>query len=105
MGGDLGPPDDWPEGVPWYKWPPFPTKPEGVTIIPFSQFVATGLQVDNEDEGVGLDGQGKPTINLPKRHDGEKKKRRKKKQGPNGEMIEVPMSWWEEDTRRFKYDQ
>ncbi|CAE7217457.1 unnamed protein product [Rhizoctonia solani] len=106
-------PADWPEDVPFYKWPPFPTKPEGVTIIPFSQFVATGLKVDqDDDETPGVDQEGIHTTGLQARHDGEKKKRRRKKKNENGEIVEVPLAWWEEleeDTKNakalYKYDQ
>ncbi|KAJ1309928.1 hypothetical protein OPQ81_006687 [Rhizoctonia solani] len=106
-------PADWPEGVPFYKWPPFPTKPEGVTIIPFSQFVATGLRADQDDDDTpGVDQQGIRTIGLQARHDGEKKKRRRKKKNEKGEIVEVPLAWWEEleeDTKNtkpiYKYDQ
>ncbi|CAE6495482.1 unnamed protein product [Rhizoctonia solani] len=105
-------PSDWPEGVPFYKWPPFPTKPEGVIIIPFSQFVATGLKADQDDGDPGVDQQGIQTIGLQARHDGDKKKRRRKKKNENGEVVEVPLAWWEEleeDTKNskplYKYDQ
>ncbi|CAE6512238.1 unnamed protein product, partial [Rhizoctonia solani] len=106
-------PADWPEDVPFHKWPPFPTKPEGVTIIPFSQFVATGLKADqDDDENPGVDQQGVRTTGLQARHDGEKKKRRRKKKNEKGEIVEVPLAWWEEleeDTKNtkslYKYDQ
>ncbi|KAG8716456.1 hypothetical protein FRC11_008605 [Ceratobasidium sp. 423] len=106
-------PTDWPEGVPFYKWPPFPTKPEGATIIPFSQFVATGLKADQDDDDTpGVDQQGIRTTGLQARHDGEKKKRRRKKKNDKGEIVEVPLAWWEEleeDTKNarpiYKYDQ
>ncbi|CAE6419398.1 unnamed protein product [Rhizoctonia solani] len=105
-------PSDWPAGVPFYRWPPFPAKPEGVTIIPFSQFVATGIKVDQDDDTPGVDQQGIPTIGLQARHDGEKKKRRKKRKNDKGETVEVPLAWWEEleeDTKNarpiYKYDQ
>ncbi|CAE6502505.1 unnamed protein product [Rhizoctonia solani] len=105
-------PSDWPEDVPFYKWPPFPTKPEGVTIIPFSQFVATGLKADQDDDTPGVDQEGIPTTSLQARHDGDKKKRRRKRKNDKGEVIDVPLAWWEEleeDTKNakpiYKYDQ
>ncbi|QRV86539.1 hypothetical protein RhiJN_14557 [Ceratobasidium sp. AG-Ba] len=105
-------PEDWPDNVPWYKWPPFPAKPDGVTIIPFSEFVATGLWIDPDDEGGARpEGVGSATIDLGVRHDGDKKKRRRKKKTVNGQTVDVPLEWWEEveeDTkssrRRYKYD-
>ncbi|ELU44689.1 hypothetical protein AG1IA_01283 [Rhizoctonia solani AG-1 IA] len=97
-------PSDWPAGVPFYRWPPFPAKPEGVTIIPFSQFVATGIKVDQDDDTPGVDQQGIPTIGLQARHDGEKKKRRKKRKNDKGETVEVPLAWWEELEEDTKND-
>ncbi|KAG9124655.1 hypothetical protein FRC07_010733 [Ceratobasidium sp. 392] len=96
MAANAGAPPDWPEDVPWYKWPPFPTKPDGVEVIPFSQYVATGLWIDPEDESANPEGVGAPTVELESRHDGDKKKRRKKKKTVNGQMVEVPLEWWEE---------
>lgn len=112
MGSGDGPPADWPQDVPFYKWPPYPPQPKGVTIIPFSQFVATGLKADQDENAPEVDQMGIPTVPLPVRHDGEKKKRRRRKKAPNGEIIEVPLAWWEEieeDAKgsrgRYKYDQ
>lgn len=112
MSAAVAGPADWPQDVPWYKWPPFPPKPDDVTVIPFSQFVATGLKDDQDEGASGVDQMGVPTTELEKRHDGEKKKRRRKKKGPNGEIVEEPLAWWEEfeedakDPRRlYKYNQ
>ncbi|KAG8775763.1 hypothetical protein FRC12_001283 [Ceratobasidium sp. 428] len=111
MANNEGAPADWPEDVPWYKWPPFPAKPDGVEVIPFSQFVATGLWIDPEDETTKPEGIGAPTTELESRHDGEKKKRRKKKKTVDGQTVEVPLEWWEEieedsktSRRTYKYD-
>ncbi|KAG8707997.1 hypothetical protein FRC08_000165 [Ceratobasidium sp. 394] len=111
MNNNTGAPDDWPENVPWYKWPPFPAKPEGVEVIPFSQFVATGLWIDPDDETSKPEGVGAPTVELESRHDGEKKKRRRKKKTVDGQTVEVPLEWWEEieedsksSRRAYKYD-
>jgi hypothetical protein len=111
MSKDLGAPEDWPADVPWHKWPPFPAKPDGIDIIPFSQFVATGLWIDPDDETAVAEGLGMPTIELEARHDGDKKKRRKKKKNVNGETVEVALEWWEEieedaksSRQIYKYD-
>lgn len=111
MNNNEGAPEDWPDNIPWYKWPPFPTKPDGVEVIPFSDYVATGLWIDPEDDrAVKPEGVGSATIDLGVKHDSDKKKRRRKKKTVNGQTVEIPLEWWEEIEednklrKRYKYD-
>ncbi|PPR04661.1 hypothetical protein CVT24_011879 [Panaeolus cyanescens] len=49
-------------------YPPFPTPPEGVHVIPFKDFKQAGIEIFSED-GIERDGRGVPTISLRIRHE------------------------------------
>ncbi|KAI0337913.1 hypothetical protein BDW22DRAFT_836849 [Trametopsis cervina] len=56
----------------YLSFPPFPTPPPGVTLIPFSQFKPLGIAVSidpEESKENEVDGLGVPTIRLRVRHD------------------------------------
>ena len=101
-------------GVPFYRMPPFPDPPEGVHIIPFSEFKERGIVRDPlgaEDE-IEVDGEGIPTITLGIRHDLDivsKVKKRARKPKPTTESLPRPPWYddWEagEANRRYSYDQ
>lgn len=84
-------------GVPYYKWPPFPDPPEGSKIIPFSDFKPVGIQIPLGDEAE-VDGLGIPTVRLAVTHDNEAPPRKKKKTKKTitGEEILQRSVWWEE---------
>ena len=108
------------------RFPPFPTPPDGVTLIPFIAFKASGIRVPIDEDDVAaaelagaveLDGLGIPTIALRVKHvadTSEKKKKRKKRGAATGAMSvqvapERPKTWWEvweelEDIRRNAYN-
>jgi hypothetical protein len=92
---------------PFLRFPPFPSPPPGVTIMPFSAFTAKGIVITNTIEGVSnaieVDGLGIPTVPMRVKHatDGEagaKKKKKKKKGGASGTTggdPARPVSWWD----------
>lgn len=83
---------------PKWIWPPFPTPPEGITIIPFSQFEPKGIKVSFDDEPE-QDGEGIRTIALQVKHGlgGSHKQRGKKKKNPLAEISE-------EELRKMTWD-
>ena len=89
------------DGVPYYKWPPWPNPPEGVNIIPFRAFKPAGIQI-NIDDTAEVDGLGIPTVRLPVTHDNEappKKKKKTKKRSCWIEQIDDQTEWENELTR------
>jgi hypothetical protein len=104
------------------RFPPFPTVPDGVELIPFVSFKPSGIRVpiddDDEDQPAGaieLDGLGIPTIALRVKHaaDNAERKKKKKKKGGSAQQVQVepekPKTWWEvweefEDIRKNTYD-
>lgn len=55
-----------------FTFPPFPSTPEGVTIIPFKDYVETGIKVQAEDyNGPEVDGLDIPTVPMSKVHKGD----------------------------------
>ncbi|KZT29500.1 hypothetical protein NEOLEDRAFT_1056468 [Neolentinus lepideus HHB14362 ss-1] len=85
------------------RFPPFPAAPEGVSIVPFKDFKATGIQmrIAGEDQ-VEIDGLGIPTVQLRVKHfpdgsDGkqQKKRKRKKKNAFAGGAGQLQRPWWE----------
>ena len=72
-----------PVEAPWLTFPPFPEPPEGVTIIPFSQFKPNGLFIRmDEEDGPEIDPLGIPTVTLGVKHaltEEEQARKRKKK--------------------------
>jgi hypothetical protein len=105
------PPVARPPPDPKFIWPPFPTPPPGVTIIPFSQFEPKGIKVSFDDEAE-KDGEGLNTIPLQVKHglSAYRKSKNKKKKNPLAEISEEElkkMTWdkrWElgEDLRTAK---
>ena len=96
------PPVARPPPDPKFIWPPFPTPPPGVTIIPFSQFEPKGIKLSFDDEAE-KDGEGLNTIPLQVKHGllGHHKSKNKKKKNPLAEISEEElkkMTWdkrWE----------
>lgn len=84
--------------IPMLKYPPFPDAPEGVTIIPFSEFKPQGIKkfIDPSPDNVELDGWGVPTAALSVRHDVEKWKKKKRRMGEDEDGATRKYSWWEE---------
>lgn len=105
------------------RFPPFPTLPDGATLIPFTAFKPSGIRVPIDDDDdprpdrIEIDGLGIPTIPLRVKHvadNAEKKKKRKKKGGVAAQSVQVaperPKMWWEvweelEDIRRNAYNE
>ncbi|TFK71719.1 hypothetical protein BDN72DRAFT_793465 [Pluteus cervinus] len=106
------------------RFPPFPTAPEGVTIVPFKDWKETGIQIfstrsvgkvegnedkaqDLFDDDIEVDGLGIPTVELSKKHDtdvgkSDARKRRKargvQRVAPARNTSGVPQHqrpWWE----------
>ncbi|EJD35702.1 hypothetical protein AURDEDRAFT_117314 [Auricularia subglabra TFB-10046 SS5] len=90
-------------GVPYYRFPPWPQVPAGVTIVPFKDFKDVGiiLRDDGEEE---LDGMGIPTIALSVVHgDGgagsRSAKKRRRAQAEKNAREGIKLTWheqWEE---------
>lgn len=90
-------------GVPYYKFPPWPQVPAGVTIVPFKDFKDAGIIIkdDGEEE---VDGLGIPTIALAVVHgDGgagsKSAKKRRRAQAEKNAKEGVKLTWyqqWEE---------
>jgi hypothetical protein len=94
--------------LPFITFPPFPKPPPGVTLIPFKDFRARGIQLFAEvvggqnEEDIELDGLGIPTVELRVKHSTDecksntrKRKRKKKTAAAEGAPArKVP--WYEE---------
>lgn len=94
--------------LPFITFPPFPKPPPGVTLIPFKDFRARGIQLFAEvvggqnEEDIELDGLGIPTVELRVKHSTDecksntrKRKRKKKTAAVEGAPArKVP--WYEE---------
>ncbi|KIJ13310.1 hypothetical protein PAXINDRAFT_100774 [Paxillus involutus ATCC 200175] len=93
---------------PFIKFPPFPKPPEGVTIMPFKNFKARGIQLFSESRQLGddedeLDALGIPTVELRIKHatdeckSSTRKKRKKKKNAMMAEALPVKkLAWYDE---------
>ena len=99
-------------GIPYYKWPPFPTPLPEAKIIPFKDFKPTGIQIQVLEGEVEIDGEGIPTVRLNAKHDGEDKPKKKKtKKHLTTEEAVSTSEWWKEweageDLRsNFSYDE
>ncbi|KZV87593.1 hypothetical protein EXIGLDRAFT_839868 [Exidia glandulosa HHB12029] len=55
-------------GVPFYKWPPWPSQPADAVITPFTAFVPRGILASRNARGEEVDSLGLPTVKLPVRH-------------------------------------
>jgi hypothetical protein len=103
-----------PNEPPYIRFPPFPTPPPGVEIIPFKQFKECGIQLFCADEEVELDGRNIPTVELRIIHDTDvcktnAKRKRKKNKTADPSVVVIPKEWWQtwdegEDLRVFTYD-
>jgi hypothetical protein len=51
------------------RFPPFPTPPPGVTVLPFKKFKEHGIMALSNAEGSEVDGLGIPTVELRVKHD------------------------------------
>ncbi|KAF8914386.1 hypothetical protein CPB84DRAFT_1742154 [Gymnopilus junonius] len=61
--------------TPAFHFPPFPAAPEGISILPFSQFKEHGIQIFTDpDTGVEIDGLGIPTVRLRVAHNTDARK-------------------------------
>lgn len=86
------------------KFPPFPSPPPGVTIIPFKDFKPRGIQINmnSSENAVEIDALGIPTVELRVKHEtdesksgaGPKKSKKKKRKAP-GDEPEKRKTWWE----------
>lgn len=97
-----------PTAAPWLTFPPFPTAPQGVPIIPFKDFKPKGILMKIEADSVEhendeeVDAEGVPTVVLRVKHDlTEAEQSRKKKKRKTVQYVNVngntrrPM-WYEE---------
>ncbi|KAH8096655.1 hypothetical protein BXZ70DRAFT_991439 [Cristinia sonorae] len=101
-----------PQLAPRLTFPPFPTPPPGVHIIPFAQFKPKGIPVkfeataEGEEPEIEFDGEGVPTVELRVKHELTEaelsRKKKKRKNGPavvtvNGkERLQLWYEEWEE---------
>lgn len=95
------------EEMPFIIFPPFPTPPPGVALVPFKDFKASGIQLFSEanggldEEDMELDGLGIPTVELRVKHstDDCKSNTRKRKRKKKVAVDSVPakkLPWYEE---------
>ncbi|KAG1720267.1 uncharacterized protein EDB91DRAFT_1178270 [Suillus paluster] len=95
--------------IPFITFPPFPTLPPGVTLIPFKDFRARGIQLfaevvgGTDEDGMELDGLGIPTVELRVKHltdecksNTRKRKRKKKSAATVDGMPARKVPWYEE---------
>lgn len=97
--GSYPPPDI---STPLIRFPPFPDPPEGVSIIPFSQFRQKGIKkrlAPHPDCPPELDGYGRPTAKLKVSHtltSSDKWKKKKRRLGEGDDGIVRKYVWYEE---------
>ncbi|KAG2066082.1 hypothetical protein BDR04DRAFT_1107344 [Suillus decipiens] len=94
--------------LPFVTFPPFPQPPPGVTLIPFKDFRARGIQLFGEvvggpnEEDMELDGLGIPTVELRVKHSTDecksntRKRKRKKKTAVVEGAPARKVPWYEE---------
>jgi hypothetical protein len=92
-----------------YTFPPFPSAPEGVKIIPFADFKESGIRRHSVD-GKEVDGLGIATIELTKKHNTDKCKSDARRIAVQSGVGAIPKVWYEvweetEDSRRAYYGQ
>ncbi|KAJ8071972.1 hypothetical protein PM082_001948 [Marasmius tenuissimus] len=104
-----------PKATHQFSFPPFPQAPEGTSLTPFGDFKERGIQVQllGEDD-YELDGAGKPTVALSKKHDTDKCKTDAKPRPMKPVQVAVKKAdgtigtrrkeWWEEweDNDRYR---
>lgn len=87
-------------GVPYYKFPPFPSLPPGTSLVAFKDFRPLGIQMDTMSDTQELDGRGIPTVALNISHDNTgmlpKAKKRKIKKTAEEVIVAKPAKWWDE---------
>ncbi|KAF7352129.1 hypothetical protein MVEN_01176000 [Mycena venus] len=81
-----------------YSYPPFPSVPEGVTIVPFKDFKEHGIPVFEGDDDVEKDGLGIPTIQLRVKHDTDYSKTNPNRKRKTGRELRGAFrkEWWED---------
>lgn len=87
-------------GVPYYRFPPWPQPPPGVSIVPFKAFKPVGIVVDDEG-GEEKDSAGIATVMLLIQH-GENASVTGSKGAKNDALNGVRLTWdqqWEEADR------
>jgi len=90
--------------TPLIKFPPFPDVPEGVSIIPFSQFRPKGIKkrIVPDPDYSDLDGYGRPTVRLKVAHTSttsDKWKKKKRRLGEGDDGVVRKYVWYEEWAR------
>jgi hypothetical protein len=96
--GSNPPPDI---STPLIRFPPFPEIPEGVSIIPFSQFRPKGIRkrLVPDSDHPDLDGHGRPTVALKVAHastSSDKWKKKKRRLGECDDGVVRRYIWYEE---------
>ena len=103
-----------PKATHQFTFPPFPKAPEGVPITPFAEYMERGIQVYLlGEEDYELDGAGKPTVALAKKHDTDKCKTDAKPRPAKPAQVAVKKAdgtigvrkkeWWEEWEENDRY--
>lgn len=87
--------------APLIRFPPFPEIPEGVSIIPFSQFRPKGIKkrLIPDPDCPELDGYGRPTAKLKVAHTSttsDKWKKKKRRLGEGDDGVVRRYVWYEE---------
>lgn len=95
----MGAPADTAMEDPFLRFPPFPTAPPGVVVIPFKEFQEHGIQISSDSAQAEVCGLGIPTVELSVNHGTDKcktgsKKRKKKTPGNEGGESKR-REWWE----------
>ena len=87
--------------TPLIRFPPFPEVPDGVTIVPFSQFQPKGIKkrLVPDSDYPDLDGYGRPTAKLKVAHastSSDKWKKKKRRLGEGDDGVVRKFVWYEE---------
>lgn len=100
--------------APFLRFPPFPSVPDGKTIVPFKDFTPLGIRrrtgEDVNDDTVECDGLGVPTVALTVKHSTDGlSKHPSPKNASDPTQPPKRKTWWEqweelEDTRRHYYN-
>lgn len=98
------PPAEWtPDGVPFYKFPPFPQPDPEKVIVKFKDFVPKGIKRSEYEDEQELDACGIATVQLAVKHDNKKTKvSKKRKKNPGGmppinsEEVKRGGTWYEQ---------
>jgi hypothetical protein len=83
-----------------YRFPPFPTAPVGVAIVPFSAFVPAGYRRVTDPSGGEVDAWvGIPTVKLLSDEETAQRRKAKKRRRNAGNAMDAEgrlIPWWEE---------